>query len=57
MKIISFKVINTGYEISVMINGEKVTAQTYFDVDSKDKVKINNEVYELVGLSQLKKGN
>jgi hypothetical protein len=55
MKIISFKVINTGYEISVMVNGEKVTAQTYFDIDAKDKVKINNEVYELVGLSELKK--
>jgi hypothetical protein len=57
MKIVSFKVINTGYEITVTVNGEKVTAKTYFDIDSKDKVKINNEVYELVGLSQLKKGN
>jgi hypothetical protein len=56
MKIVSFKVINTGYEVSVMVDDKKVTAKTYFDIDSKDKVKINNEVYELVGLSELKKG-
>jgi hypothetical protein len=56
MKIVSFKIIGTGYEITVMVNGGKVTAKTYFDIDSRDKVNINGEVYELVGLSELKKG-
>jgi hypothetical protein len=56
MKIVSFKIIETGYEITVVVSGEKVTAKTYFDIDSRDKVNINGEVYELVGLSELKKG-
>lgn len=54
IKITSFKVIPTGYELTVMMDDKPVTVQSYFDIDSRDKVKIGSVTYELVGLSYLK---
>lgn len=54
IKIISFMITGTGYKITVMIDGDKVTGKTYFDHDGHDKIDINGKTYEIVGLSYLR---
>lgn len=54
IKIISVMGTGTGYKITIIINGEKLTGHTYFDYDGHDKVDIDGKTYELVGLSYLR---
>ena len=46
-----------GYEITVTIKGETHTGNTFWDIDGVDKIIINGETYELVGISYLRKGS
>ena len=55
MNILSFKVIATGYEVTVMIDGDKRSFKTYWDYDCQDKVNIDGAIYELIGLSELRR--
>ena len=54
IKINSVMVTGTGYKITIIINGEKLTGHTYFDYDGHDKIDIDGKTYELVGLSYLR---
>lgn len=54
IKIISVMPTSTGYKITALINGDKITGKTYFDYDGHDKIDIDGKTYELVGLSYLR---
>lgn len=53
MKIISVKVISTGFELQVKSGDEVITTKTFWDNDGVDKVLIHGVTYEVVGLSKL----
>lgn len=55
MNIISFKIITTGYEVTVIIDGDKRSFKTYWDYDCQDKVNIDGAIYELIGLTELRR--
>ena len=56
MKIISVKLTGTGTELTIK-NGETIIkAETYFDIDGKDKIEIDGKVFEYCGGFTLKGG-
>lgn len=44
-----------GYEVTVVINNEERSFPTYWDYDCQDKVNIDGAIYELIGLSELRR--
>jgi hypothetical protein len=56
IRIISFKIIPGGYQVTVNLDGVFHTVDSFWDRDGKDKVIINQEVYEIVDFQYLKKG-